>query len=114
MSDYFFDKDCPSYAQGNGTPEFWKKQYDFVDKQNRLFRDQIKQLEAQLKEANEVINFYADPSNYDMDSSFINDDDELVSYLDEITYEFGDYKKYPMQDYVGGKLAREYKQKWSK
>lgn len=42
-----------------------------------------------------------------MDSSFIENDDELISYNDILDiYEFGDNKKYPCQDYVGGKRAR--------
>ena len=75
--------------------------------------DYVKKLQNQLKDAEEVIRVYSNPVNYNMDSSFIEDDDELSSYINESQWEIGNKTKYTMQDYVGGKKAREYFKKHS-
>lgn len=53
--DYFFDKDCPSYAQGSGTTEFWRDMSDKYKKQNDLFRDKIDKLEKANKVLMEAV-----------------------------------------------------------
>lgn len=69
----------------------------------RKHKQDQKQENAKLREC---VEFYAEPQNYNMDSSFIKNDEQLISYINESQWEVGSLTKYPMQDYVGGKKAR--------
>ena len=55
MSDYFFDKDCPSYSTGTGTTEHWKSMYDFEKKQNTMFRGDLSILEAERDQLKKLL-----------------------------------------------------------
>ena len=82
-------------------------------KEGRLHSQlRLKQTQQRLEECEEALSFYADPQTYNMDSCSVEDDDELISYITESQWEIGNKTKYPMQDYVGGKRARQYFEKY--
>lgn len=60
----------------------------------------------------DCVEFYASPRNYNFEGGFIEDDNSLISYtdhesLDDTLWVEGRYTKYPYEDFIGGKLARQ-------
>ena len=73
--------------------------------------DEVKKLESQLKEANEVIEFYADKENWGDYRNNIEDNDFLVILNDSENIEVQERGQIYLDKY-GGKKAREYKSKF--
>lgn len=67
--------------------------------------DKIKSLEARLKEAEEVLGFYADEKSWESD--------EYSSYKELINSSDIENNFKLNRGYVGGKRARKYQNKWS-
>ena len=89
------------------------------------YRKEVERLQHQLKEAEKVIDFYADAKNSDFDNQDYWEDTELITYYEGydkngnafLTLDVNDKKRHGeeielYEDYMVGKIARAYKSKY--
>jgi len=81
--------------------------------------NEVRNLKAQLKEAERVIEFYADVKNSDFDNQDYWEDAEIVQYFEAYDDDGNAYLTTKetegsemWEDYMVGRLAREYKTKY--